>query len=165
MSTFSYKFGQWIIKGDDDPNSEHFGYSISNRGPDGKRRFYEVVPGKYGQPIIVAEPDLAFEVPENLVYVNATDGKSIKPEEKIAGIICQNGPRLSLSNAKRQGIVVKTNDDGSVQVGEEKWWLFVLLQKDKNRIRNYDAFCVKEKPMFVIVAELGDMFSVMLAYQ
>lgn len=156
MSCFSHKFGQWTIEGDDDPNSKDFGYGIFNRGPNGKRRFYKVVPGKYGQPIIVAEPDLAFKVPKNLVYVN-TDGEIIRPEEKIAGIICQNGPRLSLSNAKKQDIVIKVNDDSSIQVGEKKWWLSTLFQKDKNRFRNYDAYCVKEKPKFVKLFELGDL--------
>lgn len=156
MGYFKHIFGQWVIEGNDDTDSPDFGYEIYNPGPNGEKRFYRASPGKYWEPLLDPEPELAFNVPENFTFVNAK-GEVIVPGEKISGIICQDGPRLSLTNAQKQGITIKVNDDGSIQVGEEKWWLTTLFQKDKNRIRNYDAYCVREKSETVRVLELGDL--------
>ena len=133
-------------------------YNIYNRGPNGEKQFYEVVPGKYGEPIIVAEPELAFDPPANLRYDNVK-GAVVVPDQKIAGIVCQNGPRGSLTNLQKQvKKPVTVNEDGSLQIGEEKWWIVKLLLKDKNRIRNYDAFCVRQKPLGEVrIIELGDL--------
>lgn len=131
-------------------------YTIINLGPNGERRFYMVSPGKHGEPIITPDPDLAFEVPANLTYTNVK-GETIVPAEKISGIICKDSHRFSLTNAKSKGIEVKVNDDGSIQIGEETWYLATLFSKDKNRIRNYDAYLVREKPARVKVLELGDL--------
>ena len=73
---------------------------------------------------------LRFEVPENLVLCYAQMASLLSQKEN-SGDICQNGPRLSLSIAKDRHCCKKLNDDGSVQVGGEKWWLSSLLQKDK----------------------------------
>ena len=137
---------------------EEGNYNIYNLDPNNrKKRFFEVVMTKpHGQPVIVAEPDLAFDAPVNLLYLNAK-GDAVKPDQKIAGIICQNGPRFSLSNALAKGVLIKVNEDGSIQVGEEKWWLASLFSKDKNRIIGYDAFCVREQPQKVTIRELGDL--------
>lgn len=142
---------QWVVKVDGAGD-----YSMFNPGPGGDRQFYMVIPGQYGQPIIIAEPDLAFSAPANLTYVNVK-GECVEPAEKIAGIICQDGPRLSLTRAKNTGVLVKVNDDGSIQVGDEVWWIATLFSKDKNRIIGYDAFLVRKKPSQVKMRELGDI--------
>lgn len=143
---------QWTV----DVNDTTGEYRICNLGLNGEKQFYEVVPGKYGEPIIVAEPDLAFDPPTNLLYVNAQRAETT-PDQKIAGIICKDGPRFSLTNAKSKGVAIKVNEDGSIQVGEKKWWLVTLFLKDKNRFRGYDAYCVREQPENVRVLELGDL--------
>lgn len=143
---------QWTVKVDDSGRQ----YAIVNLGPNGERQYYSVGPGKYGEPIITPEPDLAFAVPANLTYVNSK-GEAFVPTEKISGVICKDSHRLSLTNAKNKGIVVKVNDDGSFQIGDETWHLTTLFSKDKNRIRNYDAYLVREKPEQVKVLELGDL--------
>ncbi|MBU0660796.1 hypothetical protein KKG22_01295 [Patescibacteria group bacterium] len=112
--------------------------------------------GKYGQPIIIAEPDLAFEAPSCLNYVDAK-GEEATPSEKIAGIICKDGPRFSLSNAKKKGISVSVNDEGFIQIDNETWWISTLFCKDKNRIVGYDAYLVRMKPKQVLILELGDL--------
>lgn len=145
-----FKYGQWTLTADGE------GYKFVNIGEDGGERFYRVEPGKYGQPLIIAEPTLAFDAPNGLNYVNHVD-EATNPVEKIAGIICQNGPRFSLSNAQKQGIVVSVNADGSIQIGSETWWLATLFSKDKYRIVGYDAYLVREKPERVRVIELGDL--------
>jgi hypothetical protein len=127
-----------------------------NLGPNGEKRFYMISPGKYGEPIITPEPDLAFEVPATLTYINAK-GEVVVPQEKISGIICKDGPRFSLTNAKKKGVKVQVNDDGSIQIDTETWWLATLFSKDKNRVRNYDAYLVREKPAQVKMLELGDL--------
>ncbi len=147
-----FKFGQWVLEVNEDK------YELYNPDPEtGKKRFYRAVPGEFGQPLLESEPDLAFAVPEELTYVN-NKGEPVKPNQKIAGIICKDDrPRFSLTNAKSKGVVVNANEDGSIQVGEEKWWLATLFLKDKNRIFNYDAYCVREMPSKVRVLELGDL--------
>lgn len=147
-----FKFGQWVLEVEDT------GYELYNPGPNGEKRFFRVVPGQYGAPVIEPEPDLAFAVPTDLRYKNGK-GEAVLPptDQKIAGIICQDGPRCSLTHAKSQGVEIKVNDDGSIQVGEEKWWITTLFQKDKNRFRNLDAYCVKVKPQMVRLLELGDL--------
>ncbi len=151
----TFKFKQWTLVA----NEADGKYNICNLGSDGQKQFYEVVSGEYGQPTIIAEPEYAFDTPANLLYVNAK-GEGVKPDQpdqKIAGVVCKDGPRFSLTNAKSKGVVIKANDDGSIQVGEEKWWLATLFLKDKNRIRNYDAYCVRQQPEKVRILELGDL--------
>lgn len=147
-----FRFRQWMLE----VNEGTASYNIYNHGSNGERQFYEVVPGKYGEPIIVAEPEYAFDVSVNLCYVNAK-GDAVVPDQQIAGIICQDGPRFSLTNAKNKGVVIRANEDGSIQVGEEKWWLATLFLKDKNRFRGYDAYCVRQQPEKVRILELGDL--------
>jgi hypothetical protein len=143
---------QWIV----DVSGTTGDYAIVNLGPNGERQYYMVSPGQYGQPVITAEPDLALDVPIGIEYVNAK-GEAVMPGEKIAGIICQGGARYSLTNARNKGVKVKVNDDGSIQVGDEKWWIATLFSKDKQRIINYDAYLVRQQPAQVKVLELGDL--------
>ena len=133
-------------------------YNIFNPGTDGRKQFYEVVMGQYGQPLIVAEPDRAFPCPENLDYINAK-GEQTVPNEKIAGIICNDGKRFSLTNAANKGIKIEVQKDGSVKINDEVWWIKTLFQKDKNRIINYDAYLAPAKPNKVKVLELADLMA------
>lgn len=143
---------QWTVEVGKKPGQ----YMIMNLGPNGERQYYMASPGKYGEPILTPEPDLAFDPPTNLTYTNVK-GETVVPTEKISGIICKDGPRLSLTNAKKQGVVIAINPNGSIQVGDEAWWLVTLFSKDKNRVRNYDAYLVSEKPAQVKVRELADL--------
>ncbi len=146
------KYKQWDLLTDDEK------YNLCNLGPDGKKQFYEVIMGQYGQPLIVAEPDRAFPCPATLEYVNAK-GEQAVPNEKIAGIICSDGKRFSLTNAANKGIRIEPKEDGSIQVDNEVWWIKTLFQKDKNRVINYDAYLVPTKPEQVKVIELADLVS------
>jgi hypothetical protein len=144
-------FLQWVI--------EFFenSYRIYNPDPEsGVKKFYEVKMGKYGEPIIVTEPALAFSCPSILEYVNA-EGVSVIPEEKISGIICSDGKRFSLTNAEVKGIKIEPQNDGSILIAGEIWWINVLFSKDRNRIVNYDAFLIQEKPAKVKILELMDL--------
>lgn len=143
---------QWTIKIDETTGE----YKIVNLGPNGERQYYMVSSGKYGEPIITPEPDLAFPVPANLVCVNA-EGEAVVPTEKISGIICQNSHRFSLTNAKNKGIEIRVNDNGSLQISDDTWWIATLFSKDKSRVRNYDAYLVRQKPALIKVLELGDL--------
>jgi len=127
-------------------------WSISNPGPNDEKQLYEVVPGAQGEPIINAEPDLAFDAPANLRYINVRR-EEIKPDQKISGIVCHNGPRGSLTNLKKLGHTVERNQDGSLQIGGEKWWIITLFLKDKDCFRGYDAFCARE-PLDEVVSIL-----------
>lgn len=144
------KYKQWDLLTDEEK------YNLCNLGPDGKKQFYEVVMGQYGQPLIVAEPDRAFPCPANLQYINAK-GETAVPAEKIAGIICSDGKRFSLTNAANKGIKIEVQEDDSIKIDNEVWWIATLFQKDKNRIVNYDAYLVPAKPEKVKILELADL--------
>lgn len=144
-------FLQWVV--------EFFenSYRIYNPDPEsGVKKFYEIQMGQYGQPIIVAEPELAFDPPASLIYVDFA-GNETKPTEKISGIICSDGKRFSLTNAEAKGIKIEPQNDGSVMIAGEIWWINVLFSKDRNRIVNYDAFLIQEKPAKVKILELFDL--------
>jgi hypothetical protein len=141
---------QWLL------NAGEESYTISNLGPNSERRYYQVVMGKYGEPCFVAEPDLAFPCSEVLIYVNAKDETSV-PDEKIAGIVCSDGQRFSLTNAKNKGILIVAQDDGSIKINDQTWWVKTLFRKDKNRIINYDAYLSKTKPEKVRIIEMADL--------
>lgn len=166
VKTLNFKNGQWaylvtlsdeqyvkLLAGELDIDMASMeGFNLQ----DGVRAFYALVLGKYGQPLFIVEPDRAFECPSDLVYVDKLD-KSATPEQKIAGIVCDGALRASLTNARKQGKPVAPNADGSIQVGDEVWWIATLFVKDKNRIFGYDAYLVRERPEQVRVLELGDL--------
>ncbi len=151
--------GQWTVVTKEGNDGKGQGVHIYNLGPAGKRLFeVAMLKNHYGdvQPFIVADPDLAFDAPDNLLYFDAK-GDVVKPDQPISGIICQDGPRGSLTSLNERGKPVTCNADGSIQVGEEKWWIASLFSKDKNRIVGYDAFCVRKQPQKVTIRELGDL--------
>lgn len=146
------KFKQWTLTTTEDA------YKLFNPSEEIAEQFYSVVPGPYGNPIIIVEPTLAFPVPEGLTYVNSK-GEVVVPAEKVGGIICieRNGTakyRFSLSSTKAPKF--ETTSDGVIIDGEH-WYLTVLFSKDKNRIINYDVFYSRTKPEEVRVLELQDL--------
>ncbi|NCN45271.1 MAG: hypothetical protein COU63_04800 [Candidatus Pacebacteria bacterium CG10_big_fil_rev_8_21_14_0_10_36_11] len=167
---FEIKINQWTVRVWKDR------YEIVNLDEDGETRsFYLLKSGKYGQPLIEAEPDRAFEAPKEVIYVNAKGEKVDPPKEKISGIICQEedgsvAHRFSLSNKKAPKF--KPTEDGieiEVAQGEgenttiERWYLTVLFDKDGNRIQNHDGYYGRVKPSVVKILELQDLNFVKLA--
>ena len=135
------------------------GYHIENPAVDGTKQFYEVNSGRYGNPVITAEPDLAFPAPSTVGYVDSK-GNEANPEEKIAGIICKRVGevihRFSLSNPKRPEFTAE-QEGAELVMNEVRWHLRALFRKDKNRVINYDAWYGQEKPDAVRIVELEDL--------
>ena len=134
------------------PDAKNPGDAIAfNKNENDEKVFYEVEVGKYGQPIIVQEPDLAFELPEN-----TGDGK-----QKIAGIVTDDGQRFSLSNAKAKGISLQWYKDEMVlEINRKAYYLHFIYEPDKNRIMNYVGFFSKnrkDKEDEVKVYEMADV--------
>lgn len=144
----SFQFKQWTVEIDLKEES----YRIHNNGGD----FYQAEMGAYGQPLIFADPKRAFDAPDSLSYVDAS-GNQAEPKEKIAGIVCKDGPRFSLTSAENKGIVIEHNDDGSISIDGEQWFLETLFRKDANRIIGYDGYYSKEQSQAVKIIELGDL--------
>lgn len=144
---------QWHLTANDD------GYHIDNPAPDGTKRFYEVNSGPYGNPVITAEPDLAFPAPSTVSYVDSK-GTEAEPEEKIAGVICKRAgeivQRFSLSNPKKPEFTAE-REGAELVIDEVRWHLRALFRKDKNRVINYDAWYGEEKPDAVKIVELEDL--------
>jgi hypothetical protein len=133
-------------------------YEFSNPDESGEiRRFYSMANGIYGEPLITAEPDRAFDLPSAVGFVNAKGQEIDKPPMKISGIICQSKAeaeadknsqvkvdhRVSLSNVGDR--TIEHTEDGLL-INGERWYLKTLFSKDGNRIKNYDAYYVKDKP-------------------
>lgn len=138
-------------------------YEIANIGGDGKRDFYILTSGQYGQPLITAEPDRALDLPASLKYVTA-QGNEIKPTEKLGGFIIRENSgaisyRYSLTNAHKSGVDLQgfQPSDASFLVDGKTYWLNALFSKDKNRYINYDGFFSPNKTARVMVYELSDL--------
>lgn len=147
-----HQFKQWTLNVEDEK------YELFNPGTNGVQQFYNVTPGAYGQPVITAEPSLAFAVPEALTYVNFK-GEPVVPAEKIAGIICQEADgtavyRFSLSSPKAPRFQIVSY---GIIIDDVSWHLCTLFSKDKNRVINYDAFYRREKCDVVRLIELADL--------
>lgn len=168
----AFKTKQWTVVKEpaastDDTNAneaetEVASYAIVNLSEDGRRRFYQVVSGQFGEPIMHPEPDRALALPSDVAYVHASSGEALTPKGKISGILLKNAAgeivgRYSLTNAAEQGIGIKLYDDGSLTVDGEKYYLRSLLTKDKNRILNFDGFFSEEPQAQVKVWELADL--------
>jgi hypothetical protein len=124
-----------------------------------KPQFYEVRPGKYGQPLLLPEPSRALDLPQGIRYVDGRTGEPVRPDEKIAGIIIQDEAgntvyRNSLTNAANKSDQIELGDDGSLRVNGDVYYLYGLFLKDKNRTFNYDAYFTFKKPDCVRVTEL-----------
>ncbi len=157
-----YQFKQWTFRFWADK------YEIVNLEPDGTERFYKVIKGKYGEPIIVAEPDRAYASPENAEYANAKGETIPRPEGDISGIICQNengsvAHRFSLSNPKtpkfrvtKDGLILFLKDEAG-KVTKERWYLNTMFAKDKNRVKNHDGYYSRQKPAKIKMVELQDL--------
>jgi len=147
-----HQFKQWTLNVEDEK------YELFNPGSNGVQQFYAVTPGAYGQPIITAEPSLAFAVPEALIYVNFKN-EPVVPTEKIAGIICQEADgtavhRFSLSSPKAPKFQIVSY---GIIIDDVSWHLHTLFSKDKNRVVNYDAFYSRKAPEAVKLIELADL--------
>lgn len=168
MQEIKFQIGQWTytVEGYDPATgtAQKLRGINPSKQPGGPRRFYMMETGQFGQPLFTADPDMAFEVPSQLVCVDVASNP-VTLTEKIGGIMCLGvGPkpqhRYSLTSAAEKtpvAIEVVVNDDGSIQVDGEKWWVAALIQKDRNRIFNYDAILVRDQPDQVFLVELGDL--------
>jgi hypothetical protein len=154
---FQWQYGppnnKWTLQA----NAEDYTF-FNNNGPDGTLGFYQIKMGKYGNPILIVEPYLAFEAPAGLTYVDSK-GEPYVLKEKIGGIICQEESdktayRFSLSNPAAPKF--EKTEDG-ISIDGVRWYLKTLFTKDINRIINYDAFYSRVKPAQVKWLELANL--------
>jgi hypothetical protein len=129
----------WVLETNED------GFQIVNRGEDGKRRFYRIIPGPYS-PIIEEEPENSVSLGVN-TYVNAK-GEPSAPSMKLKGIICKNEKgvgatilyRGNLTNFfGRDAGTISENGD-VISVGGVSYQLYRLVAENKNRILGYIGF-------------------------
>lgn len=137
-------------------------YVIANISNGGIAQFFVIRPDDKGNPIIIAEPDLAVGPPRDLSYVDGK-GKPVTPDQYIAGLVCFNEDgktvkRLSISNAVQSNVKIVFRERGVIEVGGTVYWLWILFEKDKNRIRNYDALLYPFSPNGPVkILELEDL--------
>ncbi len=119
-------------------------WKIVNRGTDGKKRFFQIVPGPYS-PVIDEEPELALSLGPN-DYVDAK-GNHVTPDFRVKGIIVKARPgepdvlyRGNLTNffGKDKGAM----EDGcsSIELNGVKYTLYRLMFENKARMKGYTAF-------------------------
>jgi hypothetical protein len=131
---------------------------FNDNGPGGTLAFYQIKMGPYGNPILIAEPHLAFEAPAGLTYVDFK-GEPVILKEKIAGIICQEESgvaryRFSLSSPEAPKF---EKTEYGISIDGVEWYLRRLFSKDKGRIVGYDAFLSQIRPAQVVWLELADL--------
>ncbi len=162
---------QWVFTfevngGGEDFTCDASGYEFYNPDPDNEslRRFYEVVSGRFGAPMINAEPSLSIECPQGFDYVTAS-GEATTADERIAGFICvEDGKivhRASLTNwVVFQKKEFKLTEESTFLVGDREWSLARILRKDKNRIFGFDVVLVPlgtNTDLPVTILELEDL--------
>jgi hypothetical protein len=159
---FEMWFGQWLLVVTDEAGT------LTNPDPidPSIQRFYRVEWGAKA-PGFIAEPSRRLDVPQGLAYVDH-NGVPVVPDQKIGGIICDDGLRTSFSGAlmKKPPLPIGFHGDadGSFEIAGKKMWLLVLLQPDKNRIDGYNAFFTDKKPDSVLVIELGELMGPFKAF-
>ena len=129
----------WVLETGED------GFQIVNRGEDGKRRFYRIIPGPYS-PIIEEEPENAVSLGVNN-YVNAK-GEPTSPSMKLKGIIVKESEgvggkvtyRGNMTNffGKDAGTISDNGDE--ISVGGVIYLLYKLVAENKNRLIGYIGF-------------------------
>lgn len=171
-----HRYKQWEIRVNDETGE----YEIVNLNPDPsevpQRQYFRAFSGKYGEPIIEPEPDLALPIPTGVQYADQR-GDPLLPDQKISGLICRDmdgatamsadgkvSLRLSLTNALSKNIVYQMAEDGTLKIGGRCFHLQILVMKDKKRFRNYDAYFGHVKPEAVLCLELEDLIPLPSAF-
>jgi hypothetical protein len=163
-TTWKLEFGcgQWEALTQRDDDNQVVAYCIVNRSPTGQRQFYDVIAGKFGEPLMRKEPDQALPVPSGLQYVR--DGAHVVPDQRIAGCVVKDGSkvieRFSITNAIKKGRSVTLSDMGELTVDGNRYFLTALFSADRNRVKNYDAFFSTrpETGPPIRLVELEDLF-------
>ncbi len=132
-------------------------------------RWYDLVVGQYGEPLIRQEPELGLPIPPGLHYLDPADQPTTPdPRMHIHGIVCcePGNPspvyRGSFSNFVKLGIPYAINADGTITVNGETWYIHALANADKGRILGYFAVAGRTPVQSVYVRELGDMSYLLL---
>lgn len=127
-------------------------------------RFYDMVPGIYGEPLVHQEPSLGLPVPTTLVCVDAHNQPAQPdPRMRIHGIVCcdTGNPtpvyRGSWSNLVKMGVAYAVQSDGTVIVNGETWYIHALANADKGRILGYFIVAGRAPVARVQLRELGDL--------
>jgi hypothetical protein len=150
---------QWQVQTNEDGD-----YRVINPAADGRRQYYQAFSGKYGEPLIEPEPDLAVPCPSGCRYTDVS-GEESSPDQRISGLIVKREDgsvvhRVSLTNALNKGIEWELDHNGVLTIDGEQFHLQTLVIKDGNRVRNYDAFFGTGTPESVKVLELQDLINV-----
>jgi len=149
-------------------------YRAENKGPDGKRDFFSVTSGKYGEPLMEAEPDRGFPLPNNVSWYGHLGQIIPKPDQKITGVLCfkyddrgvlEVKQRFSLTNKDRFGgglDAVKVEEDGSICIDGKMWYIHSLYTGDKHRLACGDVYCYEHpSPNGIRVYELAELGAVL----
>lgn len=161
------KIGQWTIQRTYDEDGNLTDYNIYNEDEQGNKRYYQIIQGRYNNPILEPEPDLKVPAPPELEYEQ--NGQSIDPKDLwISGVMVQaQSPdrfkantiaRFSLTNGPEPNTIV-SEDFTTVQVDGTTYYLTKLVIKDQNRFvpNNYDAVYGPNKPEKVKFQELAQI--------
>lgn len=150
------KIGQWVLKltgkgGQSVADGDEIeSYEISNPAPDGSKRFYEVVPGQFGQPLIVQEPSGGIPLPPGLGYKDPFGASVGVPTGRIVGAVFQredgrvaqgaDGKPLRFSLSNPYAPELGTMDSGQLTLNGELWRLVRVHHADRGRIQGWVAF-------------------------
>ena len=152
---FRRQYGQWeVVCTEDD-------YVISNADAHGVRKFFQIIKGPYGNPLMDQEPDLKLPIPDGLTFVDASGNPAIpKPHWGISGFICRDrdGKLVHRSSLSNPACPLHRWVHRVFEVAGTIWYPKVLIDKDRDRmVGGYVLYCTPEPEMNVRILELGDL--------
>lgn len=152
---FRRQYGQWTLIANDDV------YAIENRDADGTRKFFSVVPGKYGNPLVDQEPDRKIALPPTLRFIDG-HGVLAQPKEGwgVIGFVCHNDSRTLVHRSSLSNPQCPPHRwvDDVFEVEGVPWHPYVLFDKDKDRmVGGYVLFCRPQPARVVKILELADL--------
>lgn len=152
---FRRQYGQWVVVCTEDD------YVISNVDGHGIRRFFQVVKGPYGNPLMDQEPDRKLPIPDSPIFVDALGNLAIpKPHWGIIGFICRdkNGVLIHRSSLSNPSCPLHRWIGITFEVAGKTWYPKALIDKDRDRmIGGYVLYCTEEPQQNVKILELGDL--------
>jgi hypothetical protein len=179
-----FSCGQWdAYVGRKNSDGKVKSYTIVNNDNTKKgitSRYYAAVNGPYGNPFLLAEPDLGLPLPQNISIIHPLTREPVRGlEGKVTGIVVKNDKgelllRSNLTNLNDNGGTIELSDDGVLTLGKlsedkvltfKKYYFNGVCLSDKNKVFAIDGYFLEVDPKkdgqgkrIVELKELGDVF-------
>lgn len=112
-------------------------------------------PAEGDKPEKATEPDELLELPS--LKFEDYERMETTPEGKIAGIICEDGPKFSVSKSDKPKFKIKDDGSAEIKIKDKKETRYLNTLLSSGESGNYKAYFGKTKTDKVRVIELEDL--------